>query len=782
MRFHIHYLFIKYFIVTVFYSVTSSALDINGNGAYRNDAVVLYRFNQLNSIVDANGVVIKDIANSTHGSPLDLKLFDSTSTTYKLTSDYFEFVQTNLLRSIQSANKIIDKCSSSNELSIELWIQNRTPSKMIVNNESDDSNPIRQSLRILSLGDTYFKEFTSFGFYQAYNDAEVYKAAIRTSGNSPKSSNNSRIQGLLVDPFLSAKEDMFDFSIDMPQHLILTRSKGGVVTLFRSGENGLDVLTKTISQDFSGEFANSWFKTGDAVTFNTPDDTNPNAVSRNLDMRLSFGNESSAPHDFGKAPKPESRTFHSRNYPWVGKIYLAAIYCRELTKFEILGARAPHQDVLPPSPIDLNTIVTPSLKKAQKLYNMLNSVSTPIYNPRLKEMEKLINENRLFDAAGFAIEDGNGPNFSNSLDTTYYSPSFYNITVRDFASPLSTRDESINSVLNDFILSVIGNVRDNLSARELLTSNYIYMGDPLKAAVPSNIERDIVKSNLHFSALQDGGFNLARVLKKTPQMLFNGSGLVANPDAAGLLTSRAFMEAHAIAGTNRRLIEYTFREFLCTPIEKWALAQTTDAWVGRDIDRIPGGSATKYVQSCRGCHTRMDPLRGAFAFFTFSNSYIKNTLVSPQTNDFEIDENTSDSVITGLRTGDSGISRLPTSGNYSSYVVKKMNHNDYVAPGGYITFDNSFINLISDPDGVKKFGWRGVMKGKGVREFGMMISQSEEFSRCLTRRVFKALCKRDAQSSEEGLIQSTANDFENQGFKLKYLFKKVATFPQCLGI
>lgn len=773
-----------FFIVMAVQALSSQtfALDINGNGTMRGDAIALYRFNLANSGTSANGkLLFRDLADPKHGAPLDLELYDSTPSNYLISTDSFELVQTNVLRSMISAQKIIDKCKSSNEISIELWIQNRTPSKLIVNNESDDNPPIKQSLRILSLGDTYFKEFSNFGFYQAYNDAEVYKSAIRTSGNSFRGTNFNNLQGLLRNPFLSSKDDLLKMTAYTPQHVVITRSKGGIINFYRSDEDFLDSLTQTRTQDFSGDFSSSWYNTGENVSYNTPDDASSTAITRSLDMRLSFGNESSAPNDFSKSPQPESRTFHSRNYPWVGKLFMAAVYCRELTKEELLGDRAPKKEGFEKFPVDLSLNITPSLKKAQKLYEIMNSVSTPLFNPRLKVMAQYIDENRLFDAAGYAIEDNTGPDFSNPLDTTYYNPSFYNITLRDFAAPLSTREESINTELNDFIATIIGNVRDNLSAKELLSGNYFYMADPTKAAVPSHLERDIVKSNLHYSSLDAGGYNLAKVLKKTTQKLFDGTNVVDNPDPAGLLTTRAFMGAHAIAGTNRRIIEYTFREFLCLPIEKWAYNEASDATIGRDVERTPGGSATKFVQSCRSCHTRLDPLRGAFAFYTFSNNFTKNTLITSHSSNFALDENTSDSVITGLRTGDPGLSNLPSSGNYINYVVKKMNHNDHVFSGGYVTYDNSFNNPAIEPSSQALFGWRSALSGKGAREFGLMISQSEGFSRCMTKRVFKKLCKRDALISEDGLIKTLATEFESQNYKLKYLFKKVAGLPQCLG-
>ncbi len=765
-------------------STPALALDKNGVGTMKSDAVVLYRFTNdpAHSTNDANGLVIKDLADPSHGAPLDLKLYDNTAVTYNLTADYFEFVQTNVLRSINSAQKIVDKCKTSNEITMELWVQNRTPSKELVNNESDDDPPIKQSLRIMSLGDTYFKEFTNFAMYQAYNDGEVFKGAIRTSGNSPKNADFSRVQGLLTDPFLSAREDFIDVSKNVTQHLILTRNKGGTVKFYRSDDSGFDTLSSTVNQNFGGTLSDAWFSTNENVRYNTLTDTNDAAVSRPLDLRLAFGNEASGPNDFASKPTvgPESKLFNSRNYPWVGKIYMAAVYCRALTDDEILGSRAPHKDGFEKITPNLNLTITPSLKKAKKLFELLNGVATPIFNPRLSEMATMIDEGRMMDAAGHAIEDDNGPDFTNPADTTYYSPSFYNITVRDFAAPMSTREESVNTELNDFIATVIGTVRDNRNAKELVSGNYFYKADPNKAAVPSNMERDILRSNSHYSALASGGFNLARVLVPETQKLFNGTEVVENPDTAGLITTRTFMGAHAIAGTNRRLVEYSFREFMCLPIEKWAYAQDSDSYIGRDIDRTPGGSHTKFTQSCRSCHARMDPLRGAFAYYTFSGGFTKNTLVVPHLTNFNMMEDDSMGALIGLRANDPGASRLPAT-NYVNYVVKKMNHNDHVFPGGHVMSDNSFRNAATDTEALKYFGWRSPLTGKGVHDFGLMLAQSEGFSRCMTKRVFKTLCKRDPAASEDTLIRSTATEFEGQGYQLKFLFKKIAGLPQCLG-
>jgi len=271
---------------------------------------------------------------------------------------------------------------------------------------------------------------------------------------------------------------------------------------------------------------------------------------------------------------------------------------------------------------------------------------------------------------------------------------------------------------------------------------------------------------------------------KSTQKVFNGTQVVEPSETAGLLTSRAWMQAHAVAGTNRRLVEFTFKEFLCTPIEKWSDTTGSDAFIGRDIDRFPAGSHTKFTNNCRSCHTRMDPLRGAFAYFTFGNNMIKHSFVvdriaADQREDAQGNEN---KMATGLQPGDPALTQLPSLGSVA-FVTKKMNHNQNVFPGGRVITDNSFENSALDPWGQAYFGWRGPTKGKGVKEFGAMVANSEQFSRCMARRVFASVCKREPQSFDDKVIKESAKEFAdaNNGYKLDYLFKKIVTTPNCLG-
>jgi len=274
--------------------------------------------------------------------------------------------------------------------------------------------------------------------------------------------------------------------------------------------------------------------------------------------------------------------------------------------------------------------------------------------------------------------------------------------------------------------------------------------------------QDILLSNSHYDSLDIGNFDLAKVLvKDNQQLLYNGAGAtVVNPDAAGVLTSRGFMQAHAIAGTNRRLVEYSFREFLCIPIDQWADSSAPEKYIGRDVDRFPGGDHLKFTTTCRACHTVMDGLRGAFARVTFSSNYVKNALVIPVGAD--------DDMVGFMQQEPPGI-------------AYKLNQNNDVFPDGYEVLDDSFENFAIQGTNASYFGWSNQIKGNGINDFGRMIANSGAFAECMTRRVYRSVCKREPASFDEEMIRTTASDFRQNGYQLRSLFEKVLITPECIG-
>jgi hypothetical protein len=448
----------------------------------------------------------------------------------------------------------------------------------------------------------------------------------------------------------------------------------------------------------------------------------------------------------GSTPQysPTGPTLES--FSWKGRMYMLAVYCDGLTDDYIMGHLLPRTSYLAFTP-SVNSPITPAQERAALLYKRLTGVKTPIDNPILGQMAQKIESGDVKGAAKLATGE----------------TGFYNITVRDFASRMSTRDETVNAGLNDMVATFIGVARDDISAQELLTGNYSYVGDPAKTAVDNDLIKDFLKSNNHYDQLDKLGYDLSAVLvKRDQQKLYNGKGgVVDNPDPAGVLTSRAFLAAHAVAGTNRRIVEFTFREFLCVPMQLWADATGPDAMIGRDIDRFPAGDNQKFRVTCRSCHSNMDGLRPAAARLDFSAGYVKHALV--------------------VASGTGGDDDEATMAQNPAGIAAKYNQNENVFPGGNIVRDTRFNNYANRGLNASYFGWKGELTGVGMHDFGKMISLADAFPRCMAKRAYRSVCKREPASFDQDMINKVAKDFADNGYKLRDLFENVAISPECLG-
>jgi len=364
-----------------------------------------------------------------------------------------------------------------------------------------------------------------------------------------------------------------------------------------------------------------------------------------------------------------------------------------------------------------------NVEKAQLLYSRIAGVKLSYSSPLLKQISDKILQKNYAEAAELALN----------------TDDFYNVSLFQYFAPLSTRSEANDVVLNDMIAMGIANTFVDPSTKkdrpytQLVNGNFTVLLNGAALALNNN------------TALTNA-YNNRIVL--TPSNLTTTSPQRANfPDAAGVLTSRQFMSEHAIAGTNRRMVHFAFREFLCTDIKDWRDADTTfsDDYVTRDVNRAPGGGMAginQYQTECRACHQMQDGLRNAFAFHDFVNGA---PVYTPGT------------------------------------VVAKINNNVEYA-GGFVVTSDAWENRAVRNANVRRFGWSGAMKGNGAKSFGDMISKSERFATCAVERVFKHVCKRSLTSSEDSLKEILARKFQVDDYSLRGLFREVALSPSCLRI
>jgi hypothetical protein len=340
--------------------------------------------------------------------------------------------------------------------------------------------------------------------------------------------------------------------------------------------------------------------------------------------------------------------------------------------------------------------------------------------------------------------------------------------------------------LNDFTATWIGIVRDDLNAQLLLTGNQIYVPQAYKpASAGACAKTDVYKSTKPYTDAMTAMYadpinnGLDKQLVAAPQCVYNNSqdlafasdNPIVHPDAAGLLTTRQFAMAGLYMGTNRRAIRYMLDRFLCHDITDVQDSSLTEWRIRRDVDHAPGGDPKIYQASCRSCHSSLDSMGGAFAFY---DSYPNP---NPPNN--------------GGPNSDWRTFYVNSGGYGEDVAMPKMNKNSNVFPPGYITGDDSWINYLTTNNWQPVFGWSSSVptQGNGVHTLGMMIANSDGFAKCMAKRVYQHVCTMgtpaqvDANFSgaDAGVINDLSIYFQSTNYNMRRLFQKAASLSSCLG-
>ena len=322
--------------------------------------------------------------------------------------------------------------------------------------------------------------------------------------------------------------------------------------------------------------------------------------------------------------------------------------------------------------------------------------------------------------------------------TAMDNPSFYNVTLKNFAAPWTNRDESVFVPLNDYIATVIGMVRDEVPFNTLLSADLLYVGgsgQPIAAYSPANNDHyaDIERLSLDMSDPQ--------VLVSTAQSALPGG--VPAAATAGIMTSRAAAEAFYIAGTNRAMFRFTMLNHLCNDMEQVHDVKRSPDRIRQDVARSPGGDSRLFLNNCIGCHSGMDPLAGAYAYYNYNDT----------TGQIE----------------------------YTPGVVQpKYFNNEDNFPFGFVTQDDSWENYWRS--GQNQFlGWDSSLpgSGNGAKSLGEELANSDAFASCQVEKVFKAVCLREPEdSADRAQIDTMVTTFKT-GYSMKRVFADAAVY--CMG-
>jgi len=323
--------------------------------------------------------------------------------------------------------------------------------------------------------------------------------------------------------------------------------------------------------------------------------------------------------------------------------------------------------------------------------------------------------------------------------TAMSNPIFYTSSLKNFATPWTNVPETVFADLNDYTATVIGMIRDDVPFDQVLSADMVYVG--AAGVVGTGYSQT---DNIHYQQLEQTRADLSNpaVLVQRMQSTLPGSQLAAG-DTAGVITTRAAGEAFFSAGTNRRMWRFTAKNFLCRDMEQLNDITRPADRIRQDIGRSPGGDSRIFHNTCVGCHSGMDPLAGAFAYFEW----------------------------------DAMAGRVVfTRGS----VAAKNLINANTFPGGYVTIDDNWVNMWrAGPN--SSIGWRGPAgTGNGPKSLGIEVASSRAFSECQVTKVFRRVCLHAPESvSDAAMVQTIANDFEAGNRSMKLVFAETAAY--CMG-
>jgi hypothetical protein len=319
-------------------------------------------------------------------------------------------------------------------------------------------------------------------------------------------------------------------------------------------------------------------------------------------------------------------------------------------------------------------------------------------------------------------------------------PSFYNNTIRNLATPWTNRTQSVFAPLNDYTATVIGMVRDDVPFNTLLSADILYIAD-----AAANVPAYSTSNNDLYLALDTDGADLSKHLVKTTQSAASGLPAAAT---AGVMTTRAAANAFFMDGTNRRMYRFTMMNHLCADLQVIPDTTRPPDRIRQDVTRSPGGDSSLFLNNCIECHSGMDPMAQAFAYYNYSY-------------DVTTDPN-----------GDAGKIVYTAGQVQPKYFI---NNNNF--PQGFVTPDDSWANRMRS--GVNSLlGWDAKQSGagNGAKSLGMELEGSDAFANCQVARVFKYVCLRAPSTNlDQSQVASMTATFKS-GYVLRQVFADAAVY------
>lgn len=315
------------------------------------------------------------------------------------------------------------------------------------------------------------------------------------------------------------------------------------------------------------------------------------------------------------------------------------------------------------------------------------------------------------------------------------NPAFYSVTLKNFATPWTNEEQTVFAPLNDYTATVIGMVRDDVPFNTVLSANIQYVGSG------GGIPPVSATNNDHYQALEDQHVDLRANLVQTTQTAVSG---LPDSAVAGVITTRAAAEAFFIDGTNRAMFRFTLMNHLCRDLEQVKDTSRAPDRIRQDVSRSPGGDSRIFLNNCIGCHSGMDPMAQAFAYYNW----------------------------------DKVAGRIQyTPGQVQPKYLINSDNFKY----GYVTTSDHWDNYWRQgPNALLGWDSNGSGSGDGAKSLGQELASSSAFAQCQVEKVFRNVCLRSpVDSADRSQVSAMATSFRANGYRLKRVFAEAASY--CKG-
>jgi hypothetical protein len=327
-------------------------------------------------------------------------------------------------------------------------------------------------------------------------------------------------------------------------------------------------------------------------------------------------------------------------------------------------------------------------------------------------------------------------NAISAAETAMENSAFYNVTLKNFVTPWTNREQTVFAPLNDYTATVIGMIRDDVPFDTVLSADILYVGDTGLGLPPYSMT-----DNAHYEAMEEQGIDLKDALVQTSQSAVTDLPASAT---AGVVTSRAAAEAFFIAGTNRAMFRFTLMNHMCNDLEQVKDGSRSPDRIRQDVSRSPGGDSRVFLNNCVECHAGMDPLAQAYAYYNFN----------PDTGRIEYTE---------------------------GQVQPKYFNNDANFPFGFRTPDDRWDNYWREGRNAN-LGWDPSLpgSGSGAKSLGEEFGASDVFAECQVKKVFEAVCFREPQdAADRAAVDRITGAFRADQYRMKTVFAETAV--HCMG-